>query len=89
MGQGKFVPRLSFHRRTKLDTDWEDYLRTTWAPMEKAERDRVEAFLAEYLRPEQGDVWPRVPGIPVNLPGIYTIYAMVTDNNCVSEEHPK
>ena len=68
MGQGKVVPRLSFHRRTKLDTDGEDYLRATWTSVEKAVRDRVEAFLAEYLRPEQGDVWPRVPSIPVNLP---------------------
>ena len=68
VGQGKIVPRLSFHRRTKSDTDGEDYLRATWAPVEKTMRDRVEAFLAKCLRPEQGEVWPRIPGIPVNLP---------------------
>ena len=71
VGQGKIVPRLSFHRRTKLeDTDGDDYLRATWAPVENAVRDRVEAFLAQCLRPEQGDVWPRVPGIPVILPDL-------------------
>ena len=71
VGQGKIVSRLSFHRRTKLEaTDGDDYLRATWAPVEKAVRNRVEAFLAQRLRPEQGDVWPRVTGILVNLPDI-------------------
>ena len=69
VGQGKIVPRLSFHRRTKLEaTDGDDYLRATWAQVEKSVRDRVEAFLAQYLRPEQGDVWPSAAGILVNLP---------------------
>ena len=70
VGQGKIVPRLSFHRRTKPDTDGDHYLRATWAPVGKEVRYRVESFLAQCLRPEQGDVWPRVPGIPVNLPEI-------------------
>ena len=30
--------------------------------------DRTEAFLAKCLRPEQGDVWPKVSGFLVNLP---------------------
>ena len=70
VGQGKIVPRLSFHRRTKANTEAEDYLRASWAPVEKAVKDRVEAFLAQCLRPEQGNVWPKVPSIPVNLPDL-------------------
>ncbi len=69
VGQGKIVPRLGFHRRTKLEATEEDaYLRATWAPVEKAVRDGVEVFLAKCLRPEQGYVWPNVPGFLVNLP---------------------
>ena len=69
VGQGKIKPRLGFHRRTKLEaTDEEAYMRATWAPVDKAMRDRVETFLAEYLRPEQGIVWPKVSSVPVNLP---------------------
>lgn len=71
VGQGKIKPRLSFHRRTKLDaTDGEAYLRATWAAVEKDKRDGVEAFLAECLQPEQGEVWPNVANILVNLPEI-------------------
>ena len=72
VGQGIIKTRLGFHRRTKLEaTDGEGYLRATWAAVEKAKRDGVEAFLAECLRPEQGRAWPKVPGIPVYLPRLY------------------
>ena len=71
VGQGIIKTRLSFHRRTKLEaTDGDAYLRATWAGVEKSKRDGVEAFLAEYLRPEQRDVWPNVANITVNLPEI-------------------
>ena len=71
VGQGIIKTRLGFHRRTKLEaTEGEAYLRATWAVVEKAKRDGVEAFLAECLRPEQGDVWPTVAGIPVDLPDL-------------------
>ena len=48
-------------------SDGEAYLRATWAAVRKTERDGVEAFLAECSRPEQGDVWPNVANITVNL----------------------
>lgn len=71
VGQGIIKVRLSFHRRSKNEgTDGDDYLRATWAPVEKADRNGVEAYLAQRLRPEQGDVWPKVAGIPVNLPDL-------------------
>ena len=69
VGQGIIKTRLSFHRRSKLEAnDGDAYLRATWAGVEKSKRDGVEAFLARYLRPEQGDVWPSAAGILVNLP---------------------
>ena len=71
VGQGKIKPRLSFHRWTKQGaTAGDDYLRATWAPVAKADRSGVEAYLAQRLRPEQGNVWPKVAGISVNLPDI-------------------
>ena len=71
VGQGIIKTRLSFHRRAKLEsTTGEAYLRATWAAVEKGKRDGVEAFLAQRLRPEQGDVWPEAAGITVNLPHI-------------------
>ena len=43
-------------------------MRATWAKVRKEERGGVERFLADTLRPLEGDRWSSDSPVPVNLP---------------------
>ena len=70
VGQGDVAARLRDHR---ANTDILKYrnrgtLRTTWATVSAANRDGVERYVADKLKPLVGSHHPNVTPIPVNLP---------------------
>lgn len=73
VGQGDVAARLSSHRndpgimRHQLGAP----LLVTCASVPDAYIDGVERFLADSLHPLEGDNWPDVPWVPVNLPSSF------------------
>lgn len=69
VGQGVIRDRLQAHRN---DPEVQSYahlsLYVTWASVLARERDGVEAYLAQQLRPVVGERFPQRHPIPVNLP---------------------
>jgi len=70
-GQGIIGARLTAHkadpnimRHAKSGT-----LYVTWATVPQAHLDRVERYLADQYRPVEGDRFPDVDPLVVNLPG--------------------
>lgn len=69
VGQGVIKDRLAAHRNDKAVQAYSAYgLFVTWARVEAAYRDGVEAFVAERLNPIVGDRFPNRRAIEVNLP---------------------
>ncbi len=72
VGQGKPVAKcLARHRDEATITRHERngrVLRATWAKVRKEERGGVERYLADTLRPLEGDRWSSDSPVPVNLP---------------------
>jgi hypothetical protein len=70
-GQGRIGARISVH---KSDPDIMRHrsrgtMRVTWAEVPAEHLDRVERYLADYYRPIEGDRYPDVVPLVVNLPG--------------------
>ncbi len=69
VGQGAIKDRLSAHRNDPEVQAYEGLvLYATWASVTAADRDGIEAFLAEQLDPKVGDRFPAREPIEVNLP---------------------
>ncbi len=70
VGQGTVKERLESHR-TNHDVQFYKNLGTlyvTWAKVPSQKRDGVEKYLADELRPVEGERHPDVDPIEVNLP---------------------
>ena len=67
IGQGWIADRVSTHRN---DAKVQQYanLHVTWAEVQPSQRDGVERYLADTLRPAVGEAFPNTNPIPVNLP---------------------
>ncbi len=69
VGQGIIADRLATHREELRNSGYAVLgLFVTWAQVRREYRDGVERFLAEGLRPLQGQRYPEVMPIKVNLP---------------------
>lgn len=70
VGQGEIRGRLTTHRSDQaiLNCAKGNPLLATWATVPAAQRDGVERFLAETLKPMIGDRFPDCSPIQVNLP---------------------
>jgi len=71
VGQGKPIgKRLSDHRNDKEILAYSEYgtLRVTWAEVPSSQRDGVERYLGDTLKPLIGSTFPDVDPILVNLP---------------------
>jgi hypothetical protein len=72
LGQGVLAARLAVHQTEPAVLKYEaiGVLRVTWAIVPTAsDRDRIERYLAETLKPLVGDRFPDVVPLAVNLPG--------------------
>ena len=68
-GQGVIRDRLATHRNDREVQAFSHLnLLVTWASVESAYRDGVEAFLADQLNPKVGERFPNRTPIEVNLP---------------------
>ncbi len=67
LGQGVIKDRISGHRADRVITAYNN-LYVTWAPALAENRDGIERYLANVLRPKVGDVFPNAVPIEVNLP---------------------
>jgi hypothetical protein len=69
VGQGTIRDRLTAHRVDPEIKKFSVYgMYATWARVQSGQRNGVERFLADKLRPLVGDKFPDVTPIPVNLP---------------------
>jgi spore maturation protein SpmA len=69
IGQGDIADRLSAHRKDpEILAHSSLGLFATWAAVGRADRDGVEKYLADTLKPIVAERFPEVPSIPVNLP---------------------
>ncbi|WP_455387422.1 hypothetical protein [Petrachloros mirabilis] len=70
VGQGDVAARLGQHRGRQDITRHEasGRLHVTWAVVPANQRDGVERYLADRLRPLVGDAYPQAIPIAVNLP---------------------
>ena len=72
VGQGIIRNRIDHHRGQHsriLDKVVARHLRLTWAVVPSiADRNAIERYLSETLRPLVGEVWPDVLPMQVNLP---------------------
>ena len=70
VGQGDIAARLQAHRTNPdiLKYRNQGTLRATWASVSAANRDGVERYVADKLKPSEGSQHPNVRPIPVNLP---------------------
>lgn len=70
VGQGNIRDRLARHRADpRIQAYSKLGLKTTWAGVEAAKRDGVEAYLAKVYEPLVGERRPDAAPISVNLPG--------------------
>jgi len=70
IGQGIIKDRLSVHRNDEAIISYNN-LFVTWASVSVQNRDGVERYLADRLKPRLGDIFPDVVPIKVNLPWSY------------------
>ena len=73
MGQRIIRRRINQHRHNirAYPKGREGDLRVTWALAEsKDERDGIERYLADELKPRFGEKWPKVDPVSVNLPAM-------------------
>ena len=70
VGKGDIADRLKAHRRDRAIIKYAKLgtLRVTWAPIRANSRSRVERFVADELKPLEGDRHPDVTPAQVNLP---------------------
>lgn len=70
IGQGDVAKRLAAHRLDEEVMACRKFgaLRVTWAAVSAAQRDGVEAYLADQYPPLIGDAFPDVAPIAVNSP---------------------
>lgn len=69
VGQGFIRDRLAQHKEDSQILAYQQYgLYVTWARLDKTNRDGVERYLGETLKPKIGSRLPDVPPIAVNLP---------------------
>jgi hypothetical protein len=70
VGQGDVKARVGLHKNDPVITAYSMYgrLAVTWAAVPAAQRDGVERYLAELLKPLVGDRFPQAVPIPVNHP---------------------
>jgi len=69
VGQGVIGDRLSDHREDPDILKFANFgLYVTWARVAARQRDGVERYLSEQLRPKAGSRFPDVDPIQVNLP---------------------
>lgn len=70
-GQGVIGARLTAHKADTAITRHEQSgtLYVTWAEAPQQHLDRVERYLADYYQPVEGDRYPDVNPLVVNLPG--------------------
>ena len=70
VGQGDIKARLTAHRSDAgiLAYQEQGTLRVTWASVSAAQRDGVEAYLANQHLPLVGDAFPDAPLVVVNSP---------------------
>lgn len=71
-GQGLIGARLAVHQTEPAIVAYRSFgiLRVTWAAVPgSSDRDQVERYLAETLKPLVGDRFPDVVPLAVNLPG--------------------
>ncbi len=69
IGQGKIKDRILSHRNDPMITKYSPYgLYVTWAAVSVYDRDGVERYLGEYLKPKIGTQFPDAPPIQVNMP---------------------
>ncbi len=70
IGQGDIAERLEEHRNNPEILAYGEIgtLRVTWAAVLAAQRDGVEAYLADLWTPLVGDAFPDVDPIAVNAP---------------------
>ena len=71
VGQGSIRERLEAHRSDPsiLAYKLDGRLHVTWAAVFlQSDRDSIERYLSDQLRPFVGKVWPNVSPIAVNLP---------------------
>lgn len=67
VGQGVIKDRIADHRNDKAITSHSN-LFVTWANVSPQNRNGVERYLAETLRPVVGSSFPNAPSVAVNLP---------------------
>jgi hypothetical protein len=70
VGQGKIKDRLDAHRKDDeiLAYTEKGTLRVTWAKIPSSQRDGIERYLGDTLKPLVGPTFPDVDPISVNLP---------------------
>ena len=70
VGQGDIAERIQTHRNDERFQQYDvNSMLVTWATTPLHERDGIERYLADTLRPIIGKQWPNVIPIPVNLSG--------------------
>jgi hypothetical protein len=70
VGQGVIKDRLAEHRENEEILAYRDLgLFVTWAKVAANDRDRVEKYLSDKLKPLIGERFPEVEPLEVNLPG--------------------
>lgn len=69
VGQGNIAERLGQHRRERGILQYSPLgLFVTWASVPWHSTDGIERYLADVLKPKEGQIHPNVPAIEVNLP---------------------
>ncbi|MDD9812109.1 MAG: hypothetical protein OXU71_10455 [Gammaproteobacteria bacterium] len=69
VGQGKIRERLSaHHENVAIQNSKYGPLHVTWAKVDAGDRDGVEAYLGDKLRPLVGEKFPAVHPVAVDLP---------------------
>ena len=69
LGQGNIAERLAAHRSDARIIKYSSLgLFVTWAAVAPLLRDGVERFLADQLKPKEGEAHPQSAPIPVTLP---------------------
>lgn len=71
VGQGNVSDRLQVHRTDNAIIQHGPSLLATWAAVDhQSDRDGIERYLYEALQPLEGERFPDVVPIPVNLPDL-------------------
>lgn len=69
VGQGNIAERIAAHRTEQNILKYSPLgLFVTWASVAPGQRDGIERFLADHLKPKEGFAHPAVVAIAANLP---------------------